>query len=62
MPHTSSKDKTDKKPVVTVGYHTQSGTRLLTIHAHEDGTWKEFYSRAGKSTSPTQETGGSQSK
>ncbi|EGE01732.1 hypothetical protein TEQG_00776 [Trichophyton equinum CBS 127.97] len=47
-PHQSSKDKSDKKDVVTVGYYTAKGTRILTIHAHEDGTWVEFLSRAGK--------------
>ncbi|EFE37764.1 hypothetical protein TRV_07603 [Trichophyton verrucosum HKI 0517] len=38
----------EKKKVVTVGYHTSSGTRLLSIHAHDDRTWKEFFSRHGK--------------
>ncbi|KKZ61024.1 hypothetical protein EMCG_00648 [[Emmonsia] crescens] len=46
--HTSSKDKSDLKKVVTVGYHTNNGTRLLSIHAHDDGTWTEFFSRPGK--------------
>ncbi|KAK2759104.1 hypothetical protein FQN54_003203 [Arachnomyces sp. PD_36] len=47
-PHTSSRDKADTKKVVTVGYHTSDGTRLLSIHAHDDGTWNEFFSRAGR--------------
>ncbi|PYI05562.1 hypothetical protein BO78DRAFT_398079 [Aspergillus sclerotiicarbonarius CBS 121057] len=53
-PHPSSKDRSDQKKVVTVGFHTQKGTRYLSIHAHEDGTWKEFYSRAGKSAASPQ--------
>ncbi|RAL15703.1 uncharacterized protein BO97DRAFT_403005 [Aspergillus homomorphus CBS 101889] len=55
-PHHSSRDRNDPKKVVTVGYHTKNGTRLLSIHAHEDGTWKEFISRAGRSASATQST------
>ncbi|KAE8141851.1 hypothetical protein BDV38DRAFT_278632 [Aspergillus pseudotamarii] len=51
-PHESKKDKTDDKKVVTVSYHTKSGTRYLSIHAHEDGTWKEFLSRSGRSVRP----------
>ncbi|EEQ27493.1 conserved hypothetical protein [Microsporum canis CBS 113480] len=47
-PYQSSKDKTDKKDVVTIGYYTKDRTRVLSIHAHEDGTWNEFFSRAGK--------------
>ncbi|KAF2150082.1 hypothetical protein K461DRAFT_281327 [Myriangium duriaei CBS 260.36] len=41
-PHQSAKDKNDKKPVITVSYHTERGTRIMTIHAHDDGTWTEF--------------------
>ncbi|PGH21433.1 hypothetical protein AJ80_03224 [Polytolypa hystricis UAMH7299] len=47
-PHKSSKDPSDDKQVITVSYHTASGTRVLSIHAHDDGTWKEFMSRTGK--------------
>ncbi|GFN17000.1 hypothetical protein BO85DRAFT_451551 [Aspergillus piperis CBS 112811] len=47
-PHLSSKDKADGQKVVTVGFHARNGTRYLSIHAHGDGTWKEFLSRAGK--------------
>ncbi|KAL4944940.1 hypothetical protein BDV06DRAFT_209816 [Aspergillus oleicola] len=50
-PHPSSKDRSDSKDVVTVGYYTANGTRYLSIHAHEDGTWTEFFSRAGRSVS-----------
>ncbi|PYI28527.1 hypothetical protein BP00DRAFT_377236, partial [Aspergillus indologenus CBS 114.80] len=56
-PHQSSRDKTDAKNVVTVGYHSRNGTRYLSIHAHEDGTWKEFLSRAGQSASKSQGKG-----
>ncbi|EEH03131.1 conserved hypothetical protein [Histoplasma capsulatum G186AR] len=48
MPHTSSRDESDEQKVVTVGYHTSSGTRLLSIHARNNRTWKEFFSRHGK--------------
>jgi len=44
-PHQSSKDPSDTKNVVTVSYHTLSGTRVLSIHAHDDGTWSVFPSR-----------------
>ncbi|KAG9603982.1 hypothetical protein KCU77_g1526, partial [Aureobasidium melanogenum] len=44
-PHKSSKDKSDEKEVITVSYHTSSGTRVTSVHAHDDGTWKEFPSR-----------------
>ncbi|KAG6007509.1 hypothetical protein E4U21_005978 [Claviceps maximensis] len=44
-PHKSSRDKDDDKDVVTVSYHTADGTRVLTVHAHDDSTWKEFPSR-----------------
>ena len=47
-PHLSSKYKADGQKVVTVGFHARNGTRYLSIHAHGDGTWKEFLSRAGK--------------
>jgi len=47
-PHHSAKDPSDPKKVITISYHTGKGTRLLSIHAHDDGTWNEFFSRAGK--------------
>lgn len=46
--HRSSKDPSDPKEVITISYHTGKGSRLLSIHAHDDGTWNEFFSRAGK--------------
>ncbi|KAK7431824.1 hypothetical protein QQZ08_001765 [Neonectria magnoliae] len=49
-PHISKKDPSDTKPVITVGYYSASGKRLLSIHAHDDGTWKEFLSRSGRSS------------
>lgn len=45
QPHFSSNDPSDKEKVITVSYHTAKGTRVLSIHAHEDNTWKEFLSR-----------------
>lgn len=47
-PHPSSKDKSETQNVVTVSYHTESGTRMCSIHVREDGTWAEFPSRAGR--------------
>ncbi|RAL04887.1 uncharacterized protein BO80DRAFT_431477 [Aspergillus ibericus CBS 121593] len=55
-PHPSNRDKNDIKDIMTIGYHTKKGTRYLSIHAHEDGTWKEFLSRAGKHGSASQQT------
>ncbi|KAF3029614.1 hypothetical protein E8E12_000844 [Didymella heteroderae] len=49
IPHKSAKDPSDDKDVVTVSYHTDSGTRITSIHAHDDSTWNEYPSRnAGK--------------
>lgn len=51
VPHQSKKDTSDEKKVITVSYHTKSGTRVCSIHAHDDNTWNEFPSRnvgAGK--------------
>lgn len=50
-PHKSSIDPTEDKNVITIGYYTEKGTRTLLIHARDDGTWKEFNSRAGKKMS-----------
>ncbi|KAB8356543.1 hypothetical protein FH972_024126 [Carpinus fangiana] len=47
-PRKSTKDPSDNKDVITVGYYTASGTRLPSVHVHEDGTYNEFLSRAGK--------------
>ncbi|KAI7349595.1 hypothetical protein KC320_g5996 [Hortaea werneckii] len=44
-PHKSHKDDKDDKDVITVSYHTAKGTRITSIHAHDDNTWKEFPSR-----------------
>ncbi|KAK2759996.1 hypothetical protein FQN54_002732 [Arachnomyces sp. PD_36] len=52
-PHRSSRDPTDTKEVITVSYHDERGVRLLSIHAHSDGTWNEFLSRSGRSKSKT---------
>ncbi|KAK2858367.1 hypothetical protein FQN49_004798, partial [Arthroderma sp. PD_2] len=50
-PHRSSRDPADKKDVITVSYHDEKGTRILSIHAHSDGTWNEYFSRAGRNKS-----------
>ncbi|EER39563.1 conserved hypothetical protein [Histoplasma capsulatum H143] len=55
-PHRSSKDPFDTKEVITVSFHDDKGTRLLSIHAHDDGTWKEYFSRAGRSKSQSRST------
>ncbi|KAK3900752.1 hypothetical protein C8A05DRAFT_35602 [Staphylotrichum tortipilum] len=44
-PHKSHKDKSDAKDVITVSYHTAKGTRITSVHAHEDSTYNEFPSR-----------------
>ncbi|KAH7305151.1 hypothetical protein BKA65DRAFT_486084 [Rhexocercosporidium sp. MPI-PUGE-AT-0058] len=46
--HRSSKDPSGSKEVITISYHTGKGSRLLSIHAHDNGTWNEFFSRARK--------------
>lgn len=46
--HQSHKDPTDPMDVLTIGFYSQSGTRLLSGHVHEDGTYKLAESRAGK--------------
>ncbi|GIJ99640.1 hypothetical protein Aspvir_003641 [Aspergillus viridinutans] len=46
--HKSSKDPTDPDDVITVGFYSQNGTRLLSGHVHADGTYKLTESRAGK--------------
>ncbi|KAM3498153.1 hypothetical protein MY10362_008518, partial [Beauveria mimosiformis] len=35
-PHISSKDPGDEKEVITVSYHTVSGTRVASVHLHDD--------------------------
>ncbi|KAK1953674.1 hypothetical protein LY78DRAFT_649053 [Colletotrichum sublineola] len=45
VPHKSHKDSTDQKDVITVSYHTERGTRVTSIHAHDDNSWNEFPSR-----------------
>ncbi|TAQ86080.1 hypothetical protein B7494_g5593 [Chlorociboria aeruginascens] len=49
-PHRSLKDPSDPKDVITVSYHTERGTRLASIHAHDDGSWNEYLSRAGRNS------------
>ncbi|KAK2038161.1 hypothetical protein LZ31DRAFT_559823 [Colletotrichum somersetense] len=45
VPHKSHKDSSDQKEVITVSYHTERGTRVTSIHAHDDNSWNEFPSR-----------------
>ncbi|KAG2001297.1 hypothetical protein GB937_010316 [Aspergillus fischeri] len=53
--HTSSKDPTDTDDVITIGFYSQNGTRLLSGHVHADGTYKLAESRAGKGKGKKQE-------
>ncbi|RAL06583.1 uncharacterized protein BO97DRAFT_401728 [Aspergillus homomorphus CBS 101889] len=46
--HKSSKDPADPEDVITIGFYSQNGTRLLSGHVHENGTYKLAESRAGK--------------
>ncbi|KAI9929664.1 hypothetical protein ASPWEDRAFT_172672 [Aspergillus wentii DTO 134E9] len=46
--HYSSKDKSDRQKVLTVGLKTNNGTQVGAIHVHVDGTWKLFPNRAGR--------------
>lgn len=46
--HQSTKDSSDKKEVITVSVHTSGGTRLLSGHAHADGTFTAHETRAGR--------------
>lgn len=46
--HRSTTDPSDPQEVIAVRYYTARGLRLLSIHAHDDGTWKEFLSRPGR--------------
>ncbi|KAL1587939.1 hypothetical protein WHR41_03409 [Cladosporium halotolerans] len=45
QPHKSSKDPSDQKDVITISYHTAKGTRVTSVHVHDDGTFIEFPSR-----------------
>lgn len=47
-PHKSSKDPSDPDDVLTIAFYSQNGTRLLSGHVHENGTYKLSESRAGK--------------
>lgn len=47
--HLSRKDPSDTKPCVTLAMYSASGTRFASAHIHEDGTFNDFQSRAGKS-------------
>jgi hypothetical protein len=49
-PHPSSEDKSDDKDVVTVGTIPKIEQDFCPIHAHGDGTWKEFLSQADLET------------
>ncbi|KAF9885148.1 hypothetical protein FE257_000674 [Aspergillus nanangensis] len=46
--HKSSKDPSDLDDVLTIAFYSQNGTRLLSGHVHENGTYKLAESRAGK--------------
>ncbi|OJD13202.1 hypothetical protein AJ78_06320 [Emergomyces pasteurianus Ep9510] len=44
--HTSLKDLNETQKVITVGFYSVSGTRMLSSHAREDGTFSHWLSRA----------------
>lgn len=44
-PHLSHKDPSDDQKVITISYETANGTRVTSIHVHEDHTFNEFPSR-----------------
>ncbi|OAX80056.1 hypothetical protein ACJ72_05621 [Emergomyces africanus] len=46
--HKSSKDPEDPAPVLTLGFYSKKGIRLLSGHVQEDGSYKLAESRAGK--------------
>jgi hypothetical protein len=46
--HKSHKDPTDPDDVLTIAFYSQNGTRLLSGHVHENGTYKVAESRARK--------------
>ena len=46
--HKSSKDPSDPKQCVTLAMFSANGTRIGSAHIHEDGTYNDFPSRAGK--------------
>ncbi|KAI0105550.1 hypothetical protein GGR51DRAFT_560397 [Nemania sp. FL0031] len=46
-PHMSSTDPSDKKKVVTIGFFVEN-IRSISVHLHEDGTYKFWESRKGK--------------
>ncbi|KAJ5803704.1 uncharacterized protein N7518_000007 [Penicillium psychrosexuale] len=48
LAHTSAKDPTEKEKIVTVGYYSARGTRLLSSHVRRDGSYTSWESRAGK--------------
>ncbi|KAM5463192.1 hypothetical protein MauCBS54593_007602 [Microsporum audouinii] len=46
--HKSSSDPSDPENVLTLGFFSQNGTRILSGHVHLSGTFKLAESRAGK--------------
>ncbi|KAB8213321.1 hypothetical protein BDV33DRAFT_66986 [Aspergillus novoparasiticus] len=48
LAHKSSKDPDEKEKIVTVGFYSVGGTRLLSSHVRRDGSYKSWESRAGK--------------
>ncbi|KAJ5398363.1 hypothetical protein N7465_008852 [Penicillium sp. CMV-2018d] len=48
LAHISAKDPDGKEKIVTVGYYSARGTRLLSSHVRRDGSYKSWESRAGK--------------
>ncbi|KAK2754076.1 hypothetical protein FQN54_007245 [Arachnomyces sp. PD_36] len=48
LAHKSSKDKEEKEKIVTVGFYSAGGTRVMSSHVRRNGSFKSWESRAGK--------------
>jgi hypothetical protein len=46
--HKSSRDPSDPDDVLTIAFYSQNGTRMLSGHVHDNGTYRLAESRAGK--------------
>ncbi|KAE8348354.1 hypothetical protein BDV28DRAFT_152920 [Aspergillus coremiiformis] len=52
--HKSKKDPTDPDDIITIGFYSKSGTRLLSGHVHANGSYKLAESRAGRGQGKSQ--------
>ncbi|RMD42064.1 hypothetical protein DV735_g3062, partial [Chaetothyriales sp. CBS 134920] len=49
--HKPHKDPSDPEEVITLGFYSANGSRVLSGHVHQDGSYKLAESRMGKRTS-----------